>query len=74
VRDRSPIEKLLTYATFFSLSLVVHIVVILGNRPLHPGEAAASRAQARPAATGIGAAEMGAAETARAGGGGERSP
>jgi len=33
VRHTSPIEHVLTYATFFALSLAVHMVVILGTRP-----------------------------------------
>lgn len=37
MRDRSPVETVLTYATFVALSLAVHIVVILGNRPLDLG-------------------------------------
>lgn len=34
MRDRSPVETVLTYATFMALSLALHIAVILGNRPL----------------------------------------
>lgn len=32
-RDRSPLEVALSYATFFTLSLVIHMFVILGDRP-----------------------------------------
>lgn len=34
MRHRSPVETVLTYATFMALSLALHIAVILGNRPL----------------------------------------
>ena len=34
MRDRSPVETVLTYATFMALSLAVHVAVILGNRSL----------------------------------------
>lgn len=33
MRDRSPVETILRYATFLALSLAVHVVVILGDRP-----------------------------------------
>ena len=33
LRHSSPIETVLTYATFFAISLAVHMVVILGSRP-----------------------------------------
>lgn len=54
LRDRSPIEALLTYATFFALSLALHLLVILGGRerpPVRspfPGEAAAVTSTASP--------------------------
>ncbi|MCW8142180.1 MAG: hypothetical protein KIT58_25000 [Planctomycetota bacterium] len=44
MRDRSPVETVLTYATFMALSLALHIVVILGNRPLDRAQADQSRA------------------------------
>lgn len=50
MRDRSPVETVLTYATFMALSLALHIVVILGNRPLiERGDAPASRGVAAAA-------------------------
>ena len=33
LRDRKPTDTLMTYATFFALSLAIHMVVILGGRP-----------------------------------------
>jgi hypothetical protein len=32
LRRSSPIEQVLTYATFFAISLAIHMVVILGDR------------------------------------------
>tara|TARA_B100000965_G_C19240330_1_gene604105 strand:- start:437 stop:631 length:195 start_codon:yes stop_codon:yes gene_type:complete len=32
LRQNSPVERVLTYATFLSLSLAVHMIVILGTR------------------------------------------
>lgn len=34
MRDTSMIQTGLNYATFLSLSIALHVVVILGNRPL----------------------------------------
>lgn len=34
MRAHSPLQTILTYATFFALSLAIHVVAILGNRPL----------------------------------------
>ncbi|MBX3470957.1 MAG: hypothetical protein KF878_29165 [Planctomycetes bacterium] len=50
MRDRSPVETVLTYATFMALSLALHIVVILGNRPLiERGDGPAARGVAAAA-------------------------
>ncbi len=53
MRHRSPVETVLTYATFMALSLALHIAVILGNRPLDLEGASAGAApgveQAAPA-------------------------
>ena len=32
LRHDSPVERVLTYATFFAISLAIHMVVILGDR------------------------------------------
>lgn len=34
MRVRSTVQKLLVYATFVSLSVALHMLVILGTRPL----------------------------------------
>ena len=33
LRHSSPLERVLTYATFLTLSLAVHMIVVLGTRP-----------------------------------------
>lgn len=50
MRHRSPVETVLTYATFMALSLAVHIAVILGNRPLDLDTASGAAAE-QPAET-----------------------
>lgn len=46
MRVHSPLQTLLTYATFFALSLAIHVLAILGNRPLPAaGEPAAAVAE-----------------------------
>lgn len=32
LRQGSPVERVLTYATFLAISLAIHMVVILGDR------------------------------------------
>jgi hypothetical protein len=36
LRDRSPIEALLVYATFFAISLALHMLVVFGGRNQRP--------------------------------------
>lgn len=33
LRQSSPVERVLTYATFLALSVALHMVAILGTRP-----------------------------------------
>ncbi len=42
MRDRSWPETIVVYATFLALSLSAHVVLILGNRPLHAAAPAAA--------------------------------
>lgn len=51
MRRTSMIETALTYATFLTLSIALHVVVILGNRPietlrLHEAASAPSQPEA----------------------------
>ena len=51
MRRTSILETALTYATFLTLSVALHVVVILGNRPidtLRQHEAASAPAAAAP--------------------------
>lgn len=50
LRDRSSTEALLTYATFFAISVAIHLVVILYGRPrpAEPGERPQVSANDRP--------------------------
>lgn len=57
MRHRSPVETILTYATFMALSLALHIAVILGNRPLDLDATAGSAGQQAQTAPGIGRVE-----------------
>lgn len=34
MRIRSSLQTVLSYATFIALSLAIHVIAILGNRPL----------------------------------------
>jgi hypothetical protein len=48
VRDRSSFETLVRNATFLALSLFIHVLVILGNRPLSEALPEVSVAAERP--------------------------
>jgi hypothetical protein len=45
VRVHSSLQTALTYATFLTLSLALHVIAILGNRPLPVAEGPAAVAE-----------------------------
>jgi hypothetical protein len=49
VRNTSIIQTALTYTTFLALSVALHVVVILGNRPLDTMKTDQDSATAAPA-------------------------
>ena len=52
MRDRSPVETLLTWASFGAASIAIHLLVVFGGRPQPPAEAGAPRLPQLPAASG----------------------
>jgi hypothetical protein len=55
LRYSSPVERVLTYATFLTLSIALHMIVVLGTRTTTPegskdgvADTSSRTAQARP--------------------------